>query len=146
MEMYRRALETDPSLWVAHWMLGLAFQQTGRLEETIAELIDAVQLSGGNPLPTAALGRAYAVAGMKDKAGKVLIDLERLARQRYVPSYAVGKVYAALGDEHSAFEHLHKACDERDIWLCLINIDPELEHLRSESRFADLVRRVGLAS
>ncbi len=146
IEMYLKALEIDPSLWVTHWMIGLAFKQVGRLEEAVAELIKAAKFSEGNPLPSAALGHAYALAGMKDKARKVLLDLKRLARQRYVPSYAIGKVYAGLGDEDSAFEHLEKAGDERDFWLGLIKIDPELEHIHSESRFADLIRRVGLAS
>lgn len=146
IEMYLKALEIDPSLWVTHWMIGLAFKQVGRLQEAVAELIKAAKFSEGNPLPTAALGHAYAVAGMKDKARKVLKDLQSFARQRYVPSYAIGKIYAGLGDEDLAFEHFQSASDERDIWLSFIKIDPEVDHLRSDPRFVDLVRRVGLAS
>lgn len=144
IETYLKALEIDPSFWPAHWMLGLAYKQVGRFAEAIAELIKAAKLSGGNSLPTAALGHAYALAGMKDKAREVLTDLKRLAQQRYVPSYGMGKVYAELGDEDLAFEHLQSAGDERDLWLGFIKIDPEVEHLRADPRFTDLIQRVGL--
>ena len=81
---------------------------------------------------------------MSDQAKQVLDELEHRATTQYVPSYDFAFIYAGLGDEDAAFRWLDLAVEERgqDVsWL--LKVDPKLESLHSDPRFADLLRRVG---
>ncbi len=93
---------------------------------------------------TGALAHAYAVAGKKGQATKLLNELKDLAKQRYVPAFHIATICAGLGDKEQAFAWLEKAYEEHSGWLIFLKIDPRLESLHSDPRFADLVRRIGL--
>src|SRR6202011_163935 len=103
-----------------------------------------VALSGGTTLPIALLGHAYAMSRKKDEALKVLEELNKRSKAGYVSSYRIAAIYAGLEETKRAFQWLQRACEERDPWLTWLRVDPVLDKLRSEARFADLVRRVGL--
>jgi len=68
----------------------------------------------------------------------------RLAQRCYVPAYHLAIVCAGLGETDQAFAWLEKAHGERDGFLTYLKVDPRLDRLRPEPRFADLLRRVGL--
>jgi hypothetical protein len=102
-------------------------------------------LSPASPEIVAQLGYAYALAGKRGEARKVLHDLDDWARQRYVSSYDRAVLHAALGETDPAFAWLEKACEERAYALAWVNIDPLLDRLRPDPRFAGVLRRVGLA-
>jgi hypothetical protein len=70
--------------------------------------------------------------------------LNQVSKRRYVPSYQLAVVYAGLDDKDSAFRLLENAYAERSGSLIYLNRDPRLKDLHSDSRFADLVRRIGL--
>lgn len=89
----------------------------------------------------AQLGHAYALSGRSEEARKVVEDLkERLNRE-----YLIAWVYAGLGEKDQAFKWLEKAYEERDSSMVYLKVDPKLDSLRSDPRFADLLRRVGLS-
>ena len=92
------------------------------------------------------LGYAYAVAGRRVEAQKVLDQLTTLSRQKYVPAYFSNKIYAGLGEKEKAFEWKGKAFDDRSIGMgvATIAVDPTYDPLRSDQRFADLLRRMNL--
>jgi len=90
------------------------------------------------------LGRAYALAGQRDKAQKALDELREMSKQRYVSPYLIAVVYAGLGDKDQAFAWLEKAYQDRSFFLIWLNVEPRFDSLRDDSRFADVVRRVGL--
>jgi len=115
-------------------------------EESIVEFQKAVALSGGTPLPIALLGRAYAVSGKKDEALKVLDKLNELSKRGYVSSYRIAAIYAGLHETEQAFEWLRRAYEERDAWLIWLRVDPVFDDLRSDRRFQELSKLVGLAS
>ena len=94
---------------------------------------------------TALLGHAYAAANRKSEAQAILQELSALSKQRYVPSYPIAAIYAALGQKEEAFTWLERAYDERDSWMDYLGLDPRIERLRSDPRFADLLRRMNLA-
>jgi TolB-like protein/Tfp pilus assembly protein PilF len=141
---YRKGLELDPNLSWGHLWIGQALVQQGRYEEAIAEINKAIALSGGNVRDIATLGHAYAVSGRKSEALKVLDELQGRAKQKYVSPYFIALIYTGLGEKDQAFAWLQKAYEERHPYLILINVEPVFDSLRSDPRFTDLVRSIGL--
>ena len=90
------------------------------------------------------LGHAYALAGRKSDALKQLQELNELAKIRYVPAIYIATIRAGLGDKDEAFRWLDQAAADHSDGLAFISVDPAADPLRSEPRFADLVRRIGL--
>jgi tetratricopeptide (TPR) repeat protein len=140
----RNTLELDSSYWLAHDFLGRAYEQKGRLPEAIAEFQRALELESAVPENRSMLGHAYALSGKKAEAQKMIDELKDLSKRSYVPPYNIAVVYAGLGDKDQAFAWLDRAYNDRSFYLTWIKVDPDLDSLRSDSRFADLVRRVGL--
>jgi tetratricopeptide (TPR) repeat protein len=143
IEQYRKTLEMDPNFSMAHFRLGLAYEQKGMYEEALAELQTSKALSGDRDV-IAALGHLYAVTGQRERAMQALTELEERKKQTYVSSYDLAIVYAGLNERELAFAWLEEACEERSYWLIYLKVDPILDNLRSDPRFADLVWRVGL--
>ncbi len=134
----------DPNYPVTYWILGLLLGKMGRYEEAIAEGEKGVKLSGGSSLMNAALAQTLAAAGRKKKALLILDDLSNLAKQKYVAPYFFAGIHIGLGEDDRAMEYLEKSCEEHSHWLIYLHIDPSMDGLRSNPRFQDLLRRVGL--
>jgi adenylate cyclase len=145
IEQYRKALEMDLEFVRAHRELAWAYSQKGMYEDAIAEAQKARELSGDGPREIAELGYAYAVAGKKGEARKVLNELSELSKVKFVPSYPKALIYAGLGEKDQAFSLLEEAYKERSQGLVNLKVSPLWDSLRSDSRFADLMRRVGLS-
>jgi DNA-binding winged helix-turn-helix (wHTH) protein/Flp pilus assembly protein TadD len=146
IERAREALEMDATFALAHWALGLGCEEQRRHREAIAAFRQAIRLAGRRPLFLASLGHAYALSGQGAKSRRVLAVLERLAKRCYVPAYAFAAIHAGLREEERAFRWLEQAYRERSDCLVLLKVDPRLARLRSDPRFSDLARRVGLAA
>ena len=103
-------------------------------------------ISHGGPasIYLAALGHAYALAGQRDKALAVLDDLKTRAKSRYISPLDIATVYLGLGDADATFEWLERAFQTRDGALVFLAVDPRYDAVRSDPRFGDLVRRIGL--
>jgi TolB-like protein/Flp pilus assembly protein TadD len=110
-----------------------------------AESITAFLKSGNGPDALGHLGNAYARAGQADMARKNIAQLEDQVRKNGVGRYEIALVYAGLGRKQEAFKWLEEAYNVHDVGLVYLKIDPCLDPLRSDSRFDDLVRRVGFA-
>ena len=144
IEELRRTVELDANFPITYWILGLVLRKVGRLELAIAEGEKGVTLSGGSPLLRAALAQTLGTARRREEAILILDDLTKLAKQKYVPSYFFAGIHIGLGDNDRAIEYLEKCYDERSHWLVYLHIDPSMDGLRSDPRFQDLLRRVGL--
>ena len=143
VEYSRKALEMDPNFVVAHVDLGLVYAQKGEFSTALAELQKARQQQEDRyEIPV--LGYVYAVSGKRREAQKTLNDLKILSKRRYVfpTDYAI--IYAGLGDKDKAFEWLEEGYREGGL-LTGLKVDPHWDSLRTDSRFADLLKRVGLA-
>jgi len=112
--------------------------------EAETELRKAKDLLQQNVGVEADIGHAYAASGKREEAQKVIGGLKQLAKQRYVSSYYIALIYTGLGEKDSAFAWLESAYKERSDLLIYLKVEPRLDNLRSDPRFADLVRRVGL--
>ncbi|MFY9583836.1 MAG: protein kinase [Candidatus Acidiferrales bacterium] len=144
IEQCRKTLEMDPNFVVAHAWLGQTYLQKGMFQEAFKEFQTAIELSEGSPFYVAMLGHAYAVAEDIPEAQKLLDQLKKLSVGAYVSSYSIAEVYVGLGDRDKAFEWLQEAYEERSRALVFLRVEPRLDPLRSDPRFQDLLRRVGL--
>jgi len=70
--------------------------------------------------------------------------LQKRSKKEYVSDYWLATIYVALGDNNQAFQLLDKAFTERSQWLVQLKVDPRFANLRSDPRFPDLLRRIGL--
>lgn len=142
----QNTLKLDPSFALAHRYLGQIYEQQGKYQQAITEFQTDSALTHENPISLAALAHAYAVSGDKRRALSLLARLKKVANQRYVSGYSIALVYAGLGQKDKAFAALEQAYLEHSTWMVQLKVDPRLNPLRSDRRFQDLVRRVGLAS
>jgi len=138
----RKTIEMDPNFAFAHIQLGQAYLAKHMNQDAVAELQNAVQLSGGSPTGMANLARAYVASGKRSEAVKLLSDLKK--RSNPVSSHAseTAVIYAALGDTDQAMTWLEKGFEERFNPGVLLR--PGFDPLRSDPRFQELVRRIGL--
>jgi tetratricopeptide (TPR) repeat protein len=90
------------------------------------------------------LAYAYAAAGRRGEALKILDEQRRLAQQRYVSPYNFAIIYTGLGDKDQAFAWLAKAVDERTQLVFRLKCRPMFDPLRSDARYAELLRRMNL--
>jgi TolB-like protein/DNA-binding winged helix-turn-helix (wHTH) protein/Flp pilus assembly protein TadD len=139
----RKTIEMDPNFALAHNQLGQAYLQKQMHDEAITELQKAVQLSAGSPTCIANLARAYAASGKRSEAAKLLNDLKKRSNSTYSHAPEIAVIYAALGDRDQAMLWLEKGYEERFNPGVLLR--PGFDPLRSEPRFQELVRRIGLS-
>lgn len=144
MGQLRRTVEMDPNYPVTYWILGLLLRKLGRYEEAIVEGEKGVRLSGGSPLLRAAVAQSFAAAGRSGEAMQILDELKGLATRKYVAPYFFAGIHVGLGEDERAMEYLEKAYEERSHWLIYLHIDPSMDGLRSNARFQELLRRIGL--
>jgi Flp pilus assembly protein TadD len=144
IEECRKTVDLHPDFGVAHWYLGRAYLQQGRVPEALNALRQAVTLSGGSPLMKSTLGVGYALAGDRAAAVGTLNELEKVRADGYASALDFADIHVALGDRERAFRWLDRAADERAFHLIYLKVWPELDPLRSDPRFNSLVLRLGL--
>jgi DNA-binding winged helix-turn-helix (wHTH) protein/TolB-like protein/Flp pilus assembly protein TadD len=142
IQSYERAIEIDPNFPRAHYRLGNSYVQNTIYPQAIIEFQKAVRLSGGDPYYTASLGYAYAVSGKAREAREVLAQLKQRSRLQYVPAYALALIYTGLADKDQAFEWFERAVEDRSTSMAYLRVEPALNSLRSDPRFAALARRI----
>ena len=142
----QRTLEMDSTFSRAHFWLGLSYKQLGRQADAVRELERTIALGGRTPVYLGALGHAYAVAGRRPEALSLVAELERQSDSSYVSPYDIATIYVGLGRTDETFGWLEKAFQGRAYGLVLMNVDPRFDPIRTDPRFVDLVRRIGLAA
>jgi serine/threonine protein kinase/Tfp pilus assembly protein PilF len=140
----RAAVEMEPNYWLSHMVLGLTHKQQGDLSGALQELQRAVKLGSEMPWPLAELGYFYAQSGHPSEADQVLKELSELSKRRYVSPYFPAMVYVGLGRKEQALTSLEKGYADHSMFITLMKVDPEFDPLRSEPRFAELLRKMGL--
>jgi len=92
----------------------------------------------------ALLGHVYAVTGKRGEAQKIIGELNEQSKRMYVDPYFLAQIHTALGDRDKAFQELEKAYEEHSSWLVWLKVEPKFDSLRSDSRFTNLIQRIGL--
>jgi len=150
IQLALEVLKRQPSDTWEQVILGWDYEQKGMTDQAVAEFKSATESAGkDSPMYTfvlAGLGHAYATAGKKNDAQGVLQALLARATQSYASPFDIALVYTALGDKDAAFSWLDKAVADRSTWLVYSKWEPRLDPLRSDPRFKDVLRRIGLPS
>jgi DNA-binding winged helix-turn-helix (wHTH) protein/Tfp pilus assembly protein PilF len=137
-------LEMDPQFWLAHWFLGLAYEQSGDDTRAIAAFRQADEFSAGNLMVRGVLGRILALRGNIDEARRILDDLTNRHGRDAAPAEIAGIVHAGLGDADAAFDCFERGAREGSYLLSFLNVSPLFDSLRSHDRFGALLRLVRL--
>lgn len=144
IQQNRDSVELDPNFAAAHLLLGEDYMQAGLHKEAVSELKRAASLSGDSPLYTAQVAVALASAGERTEAHRIAHELEANAKNRYVSPYGLAQIYAALNQDAETFKWLEAAYSGHAVWMSYLAVDPVFDRYRSDPRFQELVRRVGL--
>ena len=144
IEQGKKTLEIDRHFLLTYLLLGKAYEQKGMYEQAIAEFQNGLSISEGDPAAVGSLGHVYAVSGNRAEAQKMLVELRERSKQRYVSPYNAALIHTGLGEKHQALMWLDKAREERDYRMIWLNVEPQFDSLRSDSRFTALVQRMGL--
>jgi tetratricopeptide (TPR) repeat protein len=135
----KEAIERNPNFYAPYQQLGQAYVAKQMYGPAIAALQKARIFSGNAAFAMARLGQAYALAGNRKEAKELLNELRQSNAQ---PQY-IAWVYIGLGDSDRAFQWLERAFDYRSGDLIYLKTDSIYDRLSRESRFTDLLRRIG---
>jgi serine/threonine-protein kinase len=139
-----KCLELDPNYWIGYFYLGQVYTQQGRFDDAIAAERKSLEILKSASWPLAEIALDYALAGKNAEARQALRDLLANSRHIYVSAYGIAAVYAALGDKDQAFAQLEQAYAQHSQFLDFLKVDPELDSLRSDPRFQNLLGRMNL--
>ncbi|HWQ33697.1 MAG TPA: protein kinase [Blastocatellia bacterium] len=138
----QRGLEIEPHHPLALQAKAWIGPHLGRFDEALSACRRVVEVTERAPIALWALGYTLAVTGKRREARTVLNEMLSLARSRYIPNYFFARLHTALGDTDQAFEQLNRSFDHYESWAQEITVDPQLDPLRSDPRFARLIARI----
>ena len=138
----RKTIEMFPDYLIAHRRLGMSYGEKGMFQEAEAEFRKALAVSGNDSETMSAMAFAYAAAGRTEDARTIQHRLKELAIESYVSPYSLARVHIALGEFDEAFECLERSYQERHGILTYLKVEPLFDRVRSDPRFADLLRRM----
>lgn len=138
VEPLLRALELEPEFAVAHWALGLAYDELGRFEEAEAAHRAAVLHSGGSPTMESNLARSLALSGKRSEAATLA---DRLRAAGLAP-YRCATIEVALGENERAIQSLGNSWARKDPWLVVMKVDPMINPIRKDHRVREIEREI----
>ena len=142
IQQSRKTIEMDPNFAVAHYALGQVLVQVRMYDEGTSELEAAVKLSHGSPICTSNLAYAYAALGRREDALKILNELKKSSAD-FSSAPEIALIDVGLGNNDEALAWLEKAYSVR--FNPSILLRPCFDPLRSNTRFQDLTRRIGIS-
>jgi TolB-like protein/DNA-binding winged helix-turn-helix (wHTH) protein len=143
-ERAQELLEVAPNWVWGHFELAQVDEQEGQLEEAAQEFLKADELFGMDPQRVTQLKVTLAKSGAKGYWKRTLENYKESAKSNYVPSVLVAEACVRVGDKECVFEWLERGFEERDDLMINLKVEPAFDSLRSDPRFQDLVRRVGI--
>ena len=144
IQQLRKTIELDPNFILAHYRLGQAYVEKQMYSQAIDEFNKVLNLPNGKPLGLMGLSYTYALAGRRQEAEKTLNELLELSKVQYIAPGQIAIIYIALGEKDKAFERLEEANRVYDLNIMRLKVERRFDPLRSDPRFDDLVRRIGI--
>jgi TolB-like protein/Tfp pilus assembly protein PilF len=136
IEQYQKTIEINPDFIYTHLNLGVAYLQKSLYDEALAEFQREPSKIW--------IGIAYALMGKKNEAKQVLNELKEQSKQTYVSPYLLAMLHFSLGENDRGFEMLNIAYEEHNSWLIYLYVEPLFDSVRSDPRFAELLKKIGL--
>jgi len=143
-EQIKKTIALYPDSSVDHQKLGICYEHEGRYSEAVAEYLKGDEIEGATKEELSLRKGAFLANGFRGYLDRELKSLIAYSRTQYVPPFAFADLYARLGDKDRAFEYLEKTYDERGHNLAFIKVEPGLDNLRSDPRYSEFLRRMGL--
>lgn len=140
-----KTIEMFPDYSIAHRRLGMTYGERGMFEEAEAEFRRALEISTKDSETMSAMAYVYASCGRTEEARQILAQLIELANDDYVSPYSLARVHIGLGQIDEAFQQLNKTYQEHHGILSYLKVEPIFDRIRSDARYADLLRRLGLS-
>jgi len=144
LELLQRALEIDPNSAFSYVYLAQVYACMGMCADSLAACERVATLYAGRPYSRALLSLIHAILGQKDKAQTILSELRLHAKIDSLSLLFLAETYSVMEDRDETFEFLEAACRERVGMLIFIKARPAFKNIRSDPRYADLLRRIGL--
>ena len=146
IEQAKKVLEMDPDFALARVMLAWCYLAKQEYGTALEEAEKGISIPGAKFYLEANLAAMHALIGQRAKARDLVLQLESESEHQHEGQLFMGiaQVHATLGEKNQAFAWLEKGFQNRDGGLTLIKMVPYLDSLYGDSRFADLLRRIGL--
>jgi tetratricopeptide (TPR) repeat protein len=149
IEQLKRTIRLDPNFDAPHFSLAQIYENKGMIREAINETIEAYHLQGNEDAADlfreAKDPKSYQAA--KDTIARYALEsFKELAKHKYISALEFARRHAKMNEKEEAFEWLEKAYKERSSQLIFIRVLDDFKNLRSDPRFDDLVKRIGLPS
>jgi TolB-like protein/tetratricopeptide (TPR) repeat protein len=144
LEQLDQVFDVDPDYSLGHLVLGQTRCMERKFEEATAVFRKAVELYGGAPMVLGWLGLALAQGGNISEAQRLLDRLHAVAANTYVPRTSFAWIHFGLGEIDDAFVWMDRAIEARDHMMTPIKTYPFMDPVRSDPRFAALLRKMKL--
>jgi tetratricopeptide (TPR) repeat protein len=139
-----KTLELDDDMPTTYRWLAQSYEKKGLYDQAVPAYLKTFEFSRHGPEVEAALRQVYATSGWQGFWRKSVELKNELAKKEDVSPYAFAQTYLRLGDKDQAFAWLEKTAEKRKLTLGIVKDDPLFDDLRTDPRYADLVRRMGL--
>jgi tetratricopeptide (TPR) repeat protein len=137
-----KALEINPKRISSLQWAAMVYEYKGMYPEAISTFEKARQVED-TPELKAFQAHTYALMGKTDEALKTIEELKAI-KERYVSPFYIAVIYAGLGEKDAAFAWLEKAYQDKSWWMATLRANPQLDSLRDDPRFQNLLKRVNL--
>jgi DNA-binding winged helix-turn-helix (wHTH) protein/TolB-like protein len=143
LDRLKKTNDLEPNFWLTHLFLSRVYSEKGMHAEAVAAAKRAGELSGNSQSQAY---RAYALAkwGKLSEARALVDELLKLTNDTYVPPYNLALAYNAVGEREKALQYLEKGFAEKDLRMVFLKVEPFWHNLRSEPRFLDVLKRMGI--
>jgi len=142
--LMERALDLEPKAVFTNWLRSTLFSVTGRAEEVIPQMVQAVVVSNHQPLLVSGLGVAYAYAGRTGEAEDLILELKDRSAREYIASQYIGEIHLALGQVSQAMDCFERGFEERNCFLQALGAAPHYAPLLSDPRWLALLQKLNL--
>src|SRR5258705_601922 len=140
----QRMFDLDPNFWAAHQTLAIVLVKKERNSQALTEAQKSIDLSNRSNASLALLGHVYGRTGKRNEAEAVIKELEARYAKQEADGLYIAVVYSGLDDKDLSFAWLEKAFQYHSFFLTGLRLEPLFDSLRSDTRWNDLQRRVGL--
>ena len=144
IQIWEETAEMDRSFPAVNNWLTWVYEAQGDYKQAIESHLKQEALDGMDAASLQSLRQSYDSGGWKTYWQRDLELHQQQFNEALSDRYDFVQLYRRLNRSDEAFKWLNKACDERSIWLIWLKVDPAVDSLRSDPRFAELMKRVGL--
>ncbi len=146
VEQCLRALELDAGAVAAYVVLRWAYERKGMRDEALAAFEQERVFAGDTPTTRAKHAHVLAATGNVEEARRALAELVGRREQEWVTAYEIAVVHSLIGDTDESLRWLAESARERAVGFTFVRVDPHLDAVRADPRFAELLRTNGVKS